>query len=106
MSAFILHVGANVLCTHAPGQAQPQSSFPRVLVSGQEVITTKDMYKIANCALGSTNTPPCLSGQFTQGAQHVFVGGSPVATLDSQSTCTPTGTSLQPLMAQTRVSAT
>lgn len=106
MSAFILHIGANVQCSHPPGQAQPQSSFPRVLVSGQEVITQKDLYKITNCALASTNTPPCLTGQFTQGAKHVFVGGSPIATLDSQSTCTPTGTPLRPLMAQTRVFAT
>jgi hypothetical protein len=104
MSGFVLHVGASVQCSDL-GQAQPQSSFGRVLLSGQEVITIRDRYAITNCSLASTSTPPCLTGQFTRGAARVFAGGSSVATLDSQSTCTPTGTPLRPLSAQQRVRA-
>ena len=106
MSAFILHVGANVLCTHPPGHAQPQSSFPRVLVSGKEVTTIADTYEIKDCALSTTSTPPCAFGNFTKGARKVRAGGAPVATMDSESTCTPTGTPMQPMMAQQRVRAT
>ena len=105
MSAFILHVGASVQCSDL-GRAQPQSSFGRVLVSGQAVITISDRYGITNCSLAGTSTPPCLTGQFTRGAERVFAGGWPVATLDSQSTCTPTGTPLRPLSAQRRARAT
>jgi hypothetical protein len=104
MSGFVLHVGANVQCSDL-GQAQPQSSFWRVRVSGQAVITIGDLYAITNCSLAGTSSPPCLTGQFTRGAARVFAGGFAVATLDSQSTCTPTGTPLRPLSSQQRVHA-
>lgn len=107
MSAFMLHVGVSVQCSDL-GQAQPQSSFPRVRVSGQDVITLKDFYAITNCSLSSTSTPPCVMGQFTRGAEHVRAGGWPVATLHSQSSCTPTGTPMRvlSLTVQQRVRAT
>jgi hypothetical protein len=105
MPAPILHLGASVLCTHA-GQATPTTPFPRLLVSGQPVVTLASPYAIVGCALTGTPVPPCLTGQFVTGALRVLAGGTPVATLMSPSTCVPTGTPMLPTMAQTRVLAT
>ena len=105
MPSPILHLGATVLCTHA-GQAMPMAPFLRVMLSGQPVVTLASPYAIVGCALTGTTVPPCLTGQFVTGAARVLAGGAPVATLVSQSTCVPTGTPMQPLMAQTRVLAT
>lgn len=105
MPAPILHLGATVLCTHA-GQAIPMAPFPRVMVSGQPVVTLTSPYAIAGCALTGTPVPPCLTGQFVMGAVRVLAGGAPVATLASPSVSIPAGTPMLPLMAQTRVLAT
>jgi uncharacterized Zn-binding protein involved in type VI secretion len=105
MPAPVLHLGATVLCTHA-GQATPTAPFARVTVSGQPVVTLTSLYAIAGCALTGTTTPPCVTGQFVTGAARVLAGGTPVATLASQSVCVPTGTPMLPLTAQTRVLAT
>ena len=105
MPAPILHLGATVLCTHA-GQAIPMAPFPRVMVSGQPVVTLTSPYAIAGCALTGTPVPPCLTGQFVMGAVRVQAGGAPAATLASPSVSIPTGTPMLPLMAQTRVLAT
>jgi len=102
MPAQILHAGATVLCSHAPGQATPLVTFPRVKLSGQEVVTLTNPYSIGGCQ----NHPPCATGQWTSGAARVTAGGSPVAVFSGQSTCIPTGTPMQPKMAQTRVVAT
>jgi hypothetical protein len=105
MPAPILHLSATVLCTHA-GQATPTAPFPRVMVSGQPVVTLASPCVIAGCALTGTPVPPCLTGQFMVGAVRVLAGGAPVATLMSQSVCIPTGTPMLPMVAQTRVLAT
>lgn len=105
MPAPILHLGATVLCTHF-GQAMPMAPFPRVMVSGQPVVTLTSPYAIVGCALTGTPVPPCLTGQFVMGAVRVLAGGTPVATLVSQSVCIPTSTPMLPLMAQTRALAT
>ena len=80
--------------------------FPRVTLSGQPLVTLTSPYAIAGCALATTSTPPCVTGQFVMGATRVMAGGAPVVTLVSQSTCIPTGTPMLPVMAQTRVLAT
>lgn len=36
MPGFLVHQGANVVCTHM-GQATPVTPFPRVKVSGQPI---------------------------------------------------------------------
>jgi hypothetical protein len=105
MPAPILHFGATVLCTHG-GQATPVSPFPRVTVSSQPVVALTCVYAIAACALSTTPTPPCVTGQFIAGATRVLVGGVPVATMAGQSTCIPTGTPMLPVMSQMRVLAT
>jgi hypothetical protein len=105
MPAPILHLGATVLCTHA-GQATPITPFPRVLVSGQPVVTLSSPYAVAGCALTGTPVPPCVTAQFVMGAVRVLAGGVPVITIMSQSVAVPTGTPLLPVAAQTRVLAT
>ena len=80
--------------------------FPRVTLSAQPLVNVTSPYAIAGCALATTSTPPCVTGQFVMGATRVMAGGAPVATLVSQSTCIPTGTPMLPVMAQMRVLAT
>ena len=105
MPAPILHLGATVQCSHT-GTATPTAPYPRVTVSGQAVVTLSTTYAVAGCALTGTPNPPCVTGQFVVGASRVTAGGSPVATMTGSSTCTPTGTPLMPISAQTRVLAT
>jgi len=105
MPAPILHLGATVLCTHA-GQATPLAPFPRVLVSGQPIVTLTSPYAVAACALTGTPTPPCVTAQWVVGAVRVLAGGAPVVTMAGTSVCVPTGTPLLPVVAQTRALAT
>jgi hypothetical protein len=105
MPAPILHLGATVTCMHA-GQAVPLTPFPRVLVSGQPVVTMASPYAIAGCALTGTPNPPCVTAQWVMGAVRVLAGGAPVLIQSGQAVCVPTGTGLLPLVVQPRVLAT
>ena len=107
MPGFILHLGATVLCAHA-GQAQPTSPNPRVLVSGQPVVTLASPYVVAGCAMPPppAGNGPCVTGQFVSAATRVTASGQPLLLQDSQSVCTPTGTPLLPVVVQTRAFAT
>jgi len=105
MPGPILHLGATVMCGHA-GQATPTSPVPRVLVSGQPVVTLVTPYVVAGCGLAGSPTPPCLTGQWVVGSMRVLSAGTPVATMSGTSITTPTGTPMLPLAAQTRVLAT
>ncbi len=102
MPGFLLHVGATVMCVHA-GQAQPTVPFPRVMVSGQPVVTQPNPYVVAGCALASIPSPPCVTAQWVTGATRVLAGGQPVLLQDSQAVCTPSGGSLMVVMTQLRV---
>ena len=104
MPAPVLHLGAVVLCTHA-GPATPAAPFPRVLVSGQPVVTLASPYVITGCAL-TGSAPPCVTGQWLTGAVRVLGGGVPLATMVGASTCVPNGTPMVPVNAQPRVLAT
>lgn len=88
------------------GPAQPTAPFPRVLVSGQPIVTMATPYVIAGCALASTATPPCISAQWVVAATRVLAGGVPVVTQVSQAVCLPTGQPLLVIAAQPRVLAT
>jgi hypothetical protein len=107
MPGPLLHVGATVLCSHA-GQAQPTSFDPRVLVSGQTIVTQTSIYAIAGCVLPPPPAAngPCVTAQWLTGSTRVFANGVPVLLLSSQAICTPTGTPLVPVIAQTRVIGT
>jgi hypothetical protein len=105
MPAPVLHLGATVLCMHA-GQATPAAPFPRVLVSGQPVVTLTSPYIVAGCALTGTGAPPCVTGQWIVGAVRVLAGGTPLLIFTGQSICAPSGTPLLPVVSQLRVLAT
>lgn len=107
MPGPIVHLGATVMCTHA-GQATPSSSFPRVMVSGQPVVTQPTPYVIAGCTFPppTAGNGPCVTGQWLTGSVRVLAGGMPLVLMDSQSICAPTGTPMLPTVVQPRVIAT
>lgn len=103
MPGPLLHLGATLTCSHG-GQATPAAPFPRVLVSGQPVVTQASPWVIAGCGFVPTGgNGPCITGNFTIAATRVFAGGQPVVLMDSVSICAPTGTPMIPVQAQTRV---
>ncbi|HMB60601.1 MAG TPA: hypothetical protein VKN35_11875 [Xanthomonadales bacterium] len=105
MPGPLLHIGATVLCTHG-GQAQATAPNPRVLVSGQPTVQVTAPYAIGGCPFTTGSNPlPCLTGQWTVAALRVTSSGQPLVLMDSQSLCTPNGTPMLPVAAQTRAVA-
>jgi hypothetical protein len=106
MPGFLLHVGAQVLCSHA-GQATPATPNPRVTVSGQPTVLMTSPYLVAGCTMPPPNAGngPCVSGTWLSGATRVTSMGQPLLVQSGQSICTPTGTPLIVTVTQTRVSA-
>lgn len=104
MPGLLLHLGATVQCLHV-GQATPTVTNMRVTVTGQPTVTISSPYVIADCTLPSPPTAngPCLTAQFLTAATRITSQGQPLLLLDSQSICTPTGSSLLVLTTQTRV---
>lgn len=105
MAGFAVQLGATVICAHA-GQATPTTPNPRVLLGGQPVVTLTSPWVIAGCALTGTSAPPCATAQFVVGATRVLAGGVPVVVQSGTSICVPTGTPLQVVVTQLRVTAT
>jgi hypothetical protein len=67
-------------------------------------VTLSTPYVIAGCPFTTgTNPMPCVTGQWLGAATRVFSSGQPLVLLDSQSICTPNGTPMLPVMAQSRV---
>ncbi len=106
MPGFLLHAGATVLCAHG-GQALPTAPSPRVLVSGQPVTTQAAPYTVAGCAfVPPGGNGPCVTAQWVVGAVRVLAGGQPVLLQSSVAVCAPTGTPLNVVVTQTRVTGT
>lgn len=106
MPGSIVHLGATVLCTHA-GQATPTAAFPRVMVSGQAVITQPTPYVVAGCTFPppTSGNGPCVTGQWLSGSIRVLAGALPLVLQTSQSVCAPTGTPMVASVVQLRVIA-
>jgi hypothetical protein len=106
MPGFLVHVGAQVLCSHA-GQATPTAANLRVTVSGQPTVLITSPYMVAGCTLppppGANG--PCVTGQILSGTTRVLSNGQPLVVQSSTSVCTPTGTPLLIVATQPRVSA-
>lgn len=102
MGSPVLHIGSGVICMHG-GSASPTTSFERVRVGGQPVLTVTSSFLIAGCAAA----PPsrCVVGRFLTGAARVLVGGTPVLVQQGVSVCEPTGTPLNVAPVQSRVTA-
>lgn len=80
MPGPLLHVGATVLCTHGvPALLTP--SQPRVLASGQPVLTMASVITVAGCpfTLPPSKPQPCTTIQWLLPAARVLVGGQPAA---------------------------
>lgn len=106
MPGFLVHIGAQVLCSHA-GQATPTLPNPRVTVSGQPTVLISAPYQVAGCTLpppGIANGP-CVTAQWLNGTVRVLSNGQPLVVQSSQAICAPTGTPLLILVTQPRVSA-
>jgi hypothetical protein len=96
-----------VQCAHL-GTATPTVVNPRVMVSGQPIVTISSPYAVAGCtfpAMSGGASPPCATAQFTTSALRVTAMGQPVLLLDSQAICVPTGTPLLILSTQPRATA-
>jgi hypothetical protein len=106
MSGQLLHVGANVTCAHS-GTASPSSTNARVTVSGQPTALLSASYLVSACTFPPPNAGngPCVSATWSSGTVRVTSTGQPLAILGGSATCTPTGTPLLTLSAQTRVVA-
>jgi hypothetical protein len=106
LPGFLLHVGATVMCMHG-GQAQPTLPNPRVLVGGQPIVTQPTPYVVAGCPfVPPSGNGPCVTAQWVVGATRVFASGAPVLLQTSQAVCAPTGTPLNIILTQTRVTGT
>lgn len=106
MPGFVLHLGATVMCAHG-GQARPTAPNPRVLVGGQPVTTQPPPYIVVGCPfVPPSGNGPCVTAQWIVPATRVFAGGQPLLTDMSVAVCAPTGTPLEVVVAQTRVTAT
>lgn len=104
MPGPIVHFGAVVQCMHG-GVATAVAPNPRVLVSGQPVVTIGSPYAIAGCSLTPSGTF-CVSGQWVAGATRVLVTGMPVAVQAGSSICASTGSPMLPVTVQPRAVAT
>jgi hypothetical protein len=106
LPGFLLHVGATVMCMHG-GQAQPTLPNPRVLVGGQPIVTQPTPYVVAGCPfVPPGGNGPCVTAQWVVGAARVFASGAPVLLQTSQAVCAPTGTPLNIILTQMRVTGT
>ncbi|MFZ2313303.1 MAG: hypothetical protein WAV82_11850 [Methylobacter sp.] len=106
MPGFLVHVGAQVLCSHA-GQATPTVPNPRVTVSGQSTVLMTTPYLVAGCTLPPPPAAngPCVTAQWLSGTTRVFSSGQPLLVQSSQAICAPSGTPLLIIATQPRVSA-
>lgn len=104
--SFLLHQGAQVLCTHG-GQANPTVASTRVTLSSQPATTLPNTYMIAGCPFTTPDGPkPCTQVQWTTPATRVRIEGNPALLSTSQGiTIGPLGTQGTPMavMQQSRV---
>ena len=106
MPGFLVHVGAQVMCSHA-GQAQPTVPNPRITVSGQPTVAITSPYVVAGCTLPPPPTAngPCVTAQWLSGTTRILSNGQPLLVQSSQAICAPTGTPLIIAVTQTRATA-
>lgn len=91
MPGPIYHVGAMGMCPHS-GQMTTAPGNPRVMVSGQPVVTMSDISTIVGCPFQIPVAPgvkpqPCITVQWLTPATRVTVGGMPVLLQTSTGLC-------------------
>ena len=102
--AFLIQVGATVMCAHG-GQATPTAPNPRVLLSGQPSVLISAPWVVAGCPLVPPPLPPCVTGQWIVGTMRVLSNGQPLVTQSGSGITLPNGTPMLPVVMQTRVLA-
>ncbi len=77
MPGFLLHVGAMVKCIHqAPAVTTPTQT--QVLVSGQPVATSANLFPVTGCPFVVVLKPqPCVQVKWIQIATKVLINGAP-----------------------------
>ena len=83
MPGFLMHVNAQLKCTHA-AMATIAPSQPRVLVSGQPVATMTSMIAVAGCPFqipipAGTKPQPCVTVKWAMPSTRFLVNGQPAA---------------------------
>jgi hypothetical protein len=92
MPGLLVHVGAIINCFHPPGTVTANTTGPpRVLVNKgvQQVLTTKELHKVAGCPFQVPGTPklqPCVTVRL-EPATRVFVNGEPAVILTPAAMC-------------------
>lgn len=103
MPGFLLHQGAAIQCAHG-GKAETTSPNPKVMVSGQFIVTQPAPHAVTGCPFNVSGSPvPCVTAPWTTAALRVKSFGLPVLLLDSQAKCIPNGTPLVITATQTKV---
>ena len=103
MPAPVLHVGAQLICSHG-GHATPIGSFHRVTVGGQPIRTLSTSFNISGCGVLPDNEA-CTNARFASGGARVFAGGTPVLVQGNTAICEPSGLPLLVAAVQTRTTA-
>ncbi|MGD0613018.1 MAG: hypothetical protein ABSB41_16090 [Anaerolineales bacterium] len=103
MPGPLLTAGSIIQCAHgAPAQATAPN--PRVVLSGQPVVTMAAPHVVTGCPFNISGAPsPCVTANWVVGAVRVLAGGTPVLLMDSQAICIPNGTPVLVTMTQPRV---
>jgi hypothetical protein len=106
MPGGVVHLGAQVVCMHM-GQAMPTAVSSNLIVVGQPVVLLTAPYSVAGCPfVPPGGTGPCATAQWMVGATRVTSFGTPLVIQSGVAVCVPTGTGLQVLAVQSRVTAT
>ena len=103
MPGPLLTVGSIIMCAHG-GSAQASVPNPRVMCSGQPVVTVAAPHIVGGCPFNVSGAPvPCITANWVMGAVRVLATGMPVLLMDSQAVCVPNGTPLLVTFTQPRV---
>lgn len=106
MPGPLLTAGSVILCSHG-GSAQATAPNPRVMLSGQPVVTQAAPHMVAGCVFNVSGAPsPCITATWTVGAVRVLASGIPVLLQTSQAICAPNGTPVIITVTQPRVIGT
>ncbi|MFF2545539.1 hypothetical protein ACFVUY_23610 [Kitasatospora sp. NPDC058063] len=90
MPGNLLHVNATVTCPHG-AQATALPSQARVLVAGQAVTATADLYTVTGCPFNVAGKPqPCVTIRWVVPSARIRVNGSPALPQSAVGLCQST----------------
>jgi len=104
MPGFLIQEGAMVMCVHG-GHATPVVPNPAITVDGMPTCLLPDPWVIAGCAGVPPVVPLCVTAQWVLGTTRVTSFGLPLLVQSSQAVFVAGGTTLFPIVTETRVTA-